>query len=286
MKKFRDLTEPYLIAEIGINHNSDIQIAKKLIDATFACGWDCAKFQKRTPELRVPDHQKNVIRKTPWGEMTYLDYKLKIEFEKEEYDLIDLYCKQKPLDWTASVWDLKSLDFICEYDVPFLKIPSALITEKELVEEVARTKIPIIISTGMSTEDEVDNAVNVITKHNNDLVVMHCNSSYPSKIDELNLNSIPRMINKYSKDGIVIGYSGHEYGLDSTTIAASLGAMVIERHVTIDHGMWGTDQSSSIEITGMDKLYKQVRNVKSMMGDGVKKIYDSEKEIRKKLRGY
>ena len=156
---FNNLKEPYLIAEIGINHNGDLQIAKKLIDAAFACQWDCVKFQKKTPELCVPDHQKNQPKDTLWGQMTYLEYKKKMEFGKEEYDYIDKYCKEKPIDWTASVWDLPSVEFIVKYDVPFIKIPSAKLTEKELLTEAAKSEKPIMLSTGMSTIEEIDRAV-------------------------------------------------------------------------------------------------------------------------------
>ncbi|MCU0460390.1 MAG: N-acetylneuraminate synthase family protein [Bacteroidales bacterium] len=276
------LSKPYLIAEIGINHNGDLQIAKKLIDATFACSWDCAKFQKRNPEKSTPEHQKNIEKETPWGKMTYLEYKYKVEFGRAEYDCIDSYCRDKPLEWSASVWDLDSLEFLAKYDLSFLKIPSAHLTNSELIIEAGKTNLPIILSTGMSTLEEVDAAVNLLNKHAKQFAVMHANSSYPAKDDELNLLVIPKLIDRYHCH---VGYSGHEYGLDSTTIAVALGAKIIERHITLDHKMWGTDQSSSVEIQGMDKLYKQVSAVKKYMGDGVKKIYESELQIRKKLRG-
>jgi N-acetylneuraminate synthase len=280
---FNQLKEPYLIAEIGINHNGDMQIAKKLIDATFATGWNCAKFQKRTPDICVPEHQKSIERDTPWGKMTYLDYKKRLEFEEPEYDQIMRYCKDKPIDWTASVWDLNSLEFILRYDTPpFLKIPSALITDLELLTETAKSGLPVIISTGMSSIDEVDEAVKMLEKYASQFVVMHCNSSYPAKIDELNLSLIPKLQKRYQ---CVIGYSGHEYGLDSTTMAVVLGAKVIERHVTIDRSLWGTDQKSSVEIQGMDKLYKQINSVSKTLGDGEKRVFESEMPIRKKLRG-
>jgi N-acetylneuraminate synthase len=278
---FNQLEDPYLIAEIGINHNGDLQLAKKLIDATFACSWNCAKFQKRNPAICVPENQKNKIRETPWGSMTYLEYKNRIELGKKEYDLIDEYCKMKPVDWALSIWDLDSLQFALNYDPIFLKIPSAHLTNSELLTEAALSKVPIFISTGMSTLEEIDTAVEILEKHASQHVLLHCNSSYPAKPEELNLLMIPKLKERY---GCQIGYSGHEYGIDSTKIAVSLGAMVIERHVTLDHSMWGTDQQSSVEIQGMDKLYKQVKEVKMIMGDGIKRIYDSEKEIKAKLR--
>jgi len=282
MLDFSKLSKPYLIAEIGINHNGDMQIAKKLIDATFACSWDCAKFQKRNPEISTPEHQKNVERDTPWGKMTYLEYKYKVEFEKREYDYIDKYCKEKPLDWTASVWDLDSLNFLMQYDLPFLKVPSAHNDNKELLLESCKTGLPIVLSTGMSTIEEVDIAVNLLMKHAKNFAIMHTNSSYPAKDEELNLLMITKFKERYN---CPIGYSGHEYGLDSTAIAVALGAIIVERHITLDHKMWGTDQSSSVEIQGMDKLFKQTNSVKNYLGDGEKKIYESELSIRKKLRG-
>ena len=165
MINFQNLKKIYTIAEIGINHNGDINLAKKLIDAAYVTGWDCVKFQKRTPDLCVPENQKNKMRQTPWGEMPYIDYKHKIEFEKEQYDIIDEYCKSKPIDWTASVWDLPSFEFMKNYDVPFIKIPSAHLTNLDLIERVAETKIPLIISTGMSTLKEVDKAYKIIKKY-------------------------------------------------------------------------------------------------------------------------
>ncbi len=278
---FKDLKRPYLIAEIGINHNGDMQIAKKLIDAAFACSWDCVKFQKRNPDKCVPQDQKNVKKETPWGTMTYLEYKHRIEFGAKEYDYIDKYCREKPIDWSLSVWDEDSIKFAAKYKIPFIKVPSALITDLKLLKMACDTKLPVIISTGMSTLQEIDAAVEVLKKHASQFVLMHCNSSYPAKLDELNLNMIPKLIERY---GCVVGYSGHEYGLDSTTVAAALGAKVIERHITLDHTMWGTDHSSSVEIQGMDKLYKQINSVGKILGDGVKYVYEGEKKVRDKLR--
>ena len=273
----------YLIAEIGINHNGDISTAKQLIDAASAVGWDCVKFQKRNPDVCVPDKQKNIIRSTPWGEMTYLEYKKKIEFNKSEYDEISNYCSQKPrtLKWTASVWDMDSLDFMLEYDIPFLKIPSALITNLNLVKHVSKTGLPVIISTGMSSIEEIDSAVNEILKHGKKPCIMHCNSSYPAPLNELNLSLIPYLKDRYD---CIVGYSGHEYNVEPSVIAATLGAKVIERHITIDQSLWGTDQKSSLTITGMHKLYMRVRDLKKMLGEPKKKITDSEKLVREKLR--
>ncbi len=283
MVDFNNLEKPYLIGEIGINHNGDLQIAKKLIDGAFATSWSCVKFQKRNPDKCVPEHQKNQLKETPWGNMTYLEYKHRMEFGEEEYAYINKYCKEKPIDWTASVWDHDSLAFLQKFDVPFLKYPSCLLHDLEFLKIICETGKPVIISTGMSTQEEVDKAVEVCQKHASQFVVMVCNSSYPAAVHELNLNLIPVFKKRYN---CVIGYSGHEFGLDSTTIACALGAQVIERHITLDHGMWGTDQKASVEIQGMDKLWKQVRQVKQVLGDGQKRVYESELGPRKKLRGY
>ena len=282
MVDFKNLKNPYFIGEIGINHNGDLQIAKKLIDAVFACNWDCAKFQKRNPDVCVPEHQKNNMRSTPWGEMTYIDYKHRIEFQKREYDYINKYCKEKPVDWTASVWDFDSLEFLMKYDLPFLKLPSAVITHRELVEECAKSGIPICISSGMSSLREVDEAVESVSKFTDNFELMHSNSSYPAPMEELNLSLIPFYKERYN---CVVGYSGHEKLLEPTVTAVILGAKVIERHITLSHDLWGTDQSSSVEVVGMDILYKRIRDIKSVLGTPEKKITKSEFPIRKKLRG-
>ena len=281
-KKINLMTEPYLIAEIGINHNGNMDIAKKLIDATNACGWHCAKFQKRNPDVCVPEDQKSNIRSTPWGEMTYLEYKYKVEFEKEEYDSIDEYCRQKSLPWTVSVWDLDSLKFIQNYDVPFLKIPSAHITNNELVKEVALSGFPVIISSGMSDWKMLDNAVKILENNNSQYAILHCNSTYPAPHDELNLNIIPKIKERYD---CLVGYSGHEYDLEPSVTAAALGAQIIERHVTLNHNMWGTDQKSSLEVHAMDLLRKRIANIYEILGNKEKNISSSEKEVLKKLRG-
>jgi N-acetylneuraminate synthase len=282
MIDFNSLKKTYLIAEVGINHNGDIQTAKKLIDATFACSWDCVKFQKRDPDKCVPEDQKKQTKETPWGEMTYIEYKHRMEFKKDQYDYIDRYCAEKPIDWALSVWDIESLEFAMNYKLPFIKIPSAHLTNHKLLEQASKAGIPLILSTGMSTMEEVDKAVDLMKKNRAQFVLMHCNSSYPAKLEELNLKMIPKLIERY---GCPVGYSGHEYGLDSTTVAVAMGAKVVERHITLDHTMWGTDQSSSVEIQGMDKLFKQVHSVPEILGDGIKRIYASEKTVKAKLRG-
>lgn len=273
---------PYLIAEIGINHNGDMQIVKKLIDATSACGWDCVKFQKRNPDVCVPEEQKTKPRSTPWGDMTYLEYKYKIEFDKEQYDYVDKYCRVKPIDWSASVWDLDSLEFLTQYDIPFIKIPSAMLTNMPLILAAAKTNIPLIISTGMSNMEEIDAAVNEILKYGDMPVILHTNSSYPTPHEEINLNIIPMLKQRYN---CVVGYSGHEQDVIPSVIAVALGAQVIERHITLSHELWGTDQKASLEVMGMDMLKKRIDVVGKIMGSAEKIITPSEIPIREKLRG-
>ena len=272
----------YLIAEIGINHNADLQIAKRLIDATFATGWDCVKFQKRNPDLCVPEAQKNVQKSTPWGEMTYLEYKHKIEFGQPEYTYIDYYCKNKPIGWTASVWDLDSLNFMLEFDVPFIKIPSAKMVDEELVLAIAQSGRSIIMSTGMSTIEEIDEAASILRLFESDFALLHTNSAYPSPPADINLRAIQTLKERYK---VPVGYSGHEYGLDPSVLAVAYGADIIERHITLDHTMWGTDQKASLEVHAMDMLHKRLAEAAICLGDGVKRVAESEKPIREKLRG-
>jgi N-acetylneuraminate synthase len=274
----------FMIAEVGINHNGDMDIAKRLIDAAFACKWECVKFQKRTPELCVPGHQKDVLRDTPWGRMTYLDYRKKVEFERKEYSYIDKYCREKPIFWAASVWDIPSLDFMLKFDVPFAKIPSAKLTETDLLLKAAESGKPVILSVGMSTINEIDKAVKILDKHAKDnYILMYTNSTYPTPSNELNLLMIKSLKERYD---CVVGYSGHEYDLEPTVIAAVLGARIIERHITLDHNMWGSDQFASLEVHAMDMLRKRIQEIDIVMGDGVKKLTPRELEVRKKLRGY
>jgi N-acetylneuraminate synthase len=279
---FHTLTKPYLIGEIGINHNGDIQIAKKLIDAVSACEWDCAKFQKRNPDKAVPDTEKNKPRETPWGKMTYLEYKYRVEFEKEQYDYIAKYCAEKPVDWTASVWDLDSLEFCLPYDLPFLKVPSAMLTNHELLVATAKTGVPVILSTGMSTLEEIDASVKLLEKHASSFALMHCNSAYPAAHKDLHLRAIPKLLERYK---CPVGYSGHEYDLEPTVLAVALGANIIERHITLDHGMWGTDQSASLEVHGMSLLKRRMDGIHEMLGEDSIIITESELPIRAKLRG-
>lgn len=281
---FNSKNNAYLIAEIGINHNGDMSIAKRLIDASYAIGWDCVKFQKRDPEVAVPENQKNIIRSTPWGDMKYIDYKKKIEFQEKEYLEIESYCRSKDpkIDWTVSVWDIESLNFIKSYNVPFIKIPSAHLNNFKLLEKCIDTGIPLILSTGMSTLEEIDDSVNILIKKNYEFALLHCNSSYPAPIEELNLSLIPFYKERYD---CVIGYSGHEANIEPSVVAVALGAKIIERHITLSHNLWGTDQKSSLEIDGMDKLYNRIRDIDKMIGVPKKVITKSEEEVRKKLRG-
>jgi N-acetylneuraminate synthase len=274
---------PYMIAEIGINHNGDLQIAKKLIDAANACQWDCVKFQKREPDIAVPEAQKNVMRDTPWGRITYLEYKKKVEFGRAEYDYIDTYCREKPIAWTASPWDVPSLEFLLKYDLPFLKIASASNMNKDILKLACESGKPLVVSTGMSTLEEIDELVDFLEKYSDgSYILMHTNSTYPTPPDELNLRMIKTLKDRYH---CLVGYSGHEYDLEPTVVASALGAKVIERHVTLNHDMWGTDQAASLMISAMAMLHGRMESILTMLGNGEKTLSDSEMQIRKKLRG-
>ncbi len=274
----------FTIAEIGINHNGDINIAKRLIDAAYACNWDCVKFQKRTPGICVPKDQRDVPKDTPWGRISYLEYRKKVEFGDKEYSYIDGYCREKPIFWTASIWDIPSLAFLLKFDVPFVKIPSAKLTESDLVSEAARSGKPVILSVGMSGIEEIDKAISILEKYSNgNYALMYTNSTYPTPTQDLNLLTIKSLEKRYN---CIVGYSGHEYDLEPTVAAAILGARIIERHVTLDHNMWGTDHSASLEVHAMNMLFKRLKDIDGMLGDGVKRITPKEFELRKKLRGY
>lgn len=267
-----------IIAEIGINHNADLGIAKRLIEVCATAGVDYVKFQKRDPDICVPDDQKGIMRDTPWGRMTYLDYRRKMEFGKHEYDVIDLHCLSRGIKWTASAWDIPSLDFIKRYGTDFVKIPSAMLTDKAILEAV---KYPVILSTGMSNMAMVKNAVEW-TGEENVKGILHCISTYPAKTEELNLSCIPVLKREFQWANI--GYSNHHPGIIFLPIAVALGAKIIEFHVTLDRSMWGTDQAASIEPEGVMRAVKYIRNAELSVGDGDKRIYDSEIPIMKKLR--
>jgi len=267
-----------IIAEIGINHNGDINLAKKLIDVSVIAGCDYVKFQKRNPDVCVPEAQKSVMRNTPWGEMTYLEYKWKTEFGKTEYDEIDRYCKEKGIKWFASVWDKSSVDFMAEYTT-ITKIPSALINDLELCEYARSKNECLIISTGMSTEEEIEKCIKACKPD----VVMHTNSTYPAPNNELKLDYITWLVEKYPNKEI--GYSGHEFGLTSTIASTLLGAEWIERHITLDRSMWGSDQMASVEPQGFIKLVKSIRDIESARGGyGPREVIGGELEKMKSLR--
>lgn len=271
----------YIIAEIGINHNGSVQVAKELIDAAVDAGVDAVKFQKRTPEICVPDHQKDQMRDTPWGYISYLDYRHKVEFGQEEYEEIDDYCHTKGIDWLASSWDIPSLAFIDAFNPPAHKVPSALLTDHKLLRAIRETGKPVILSTGMSTMDEIQEAVDILNKDN--LVICHTTSSYPCPPEELNLNMIQTLKDHFD---CPIGYSGHEVGLVTSALAVAMGACLLERHVTLDRAMWGSDQAASVEPQGVRTLVKYIRVTEKALGDGQKKVYESEQSSLNKLRRY
>ena len=269
----------YVIAEIGLNHNGDVKLAKQLVDAAALAGCDAVKFQKRTPELCVPPEQRNIERETPWGVMTYMDYRYRVEFGEKEFAEIDRYCKDKEIAWFASCWDEPSIDFIDRFNPPCYKVASASLTDDALLKHTAATGRPMIISTGMSTVEEIDAAVSLLSPKK--LLIAHATSTYPCQPDELNLRMIGTLKAKYD---CPIGYSGHEVGLQTTLAAVALGACFVERHITLDRAMWGSDQAASVEPAGFHRLVRDIRVIEKAMGDGVKRVYDSELPIRKKLR--
>ncbi len=269
----------YIVAEIGINHNGDLEIAKQLIDVAKGAGCDAVKFQKRTPELCVPPEQRNLMRETPWGMMTYLDYRRRVEFGVDEYREIDYYCRERKLTWFVSVWDEASVDFIEPFHPPCYKIPSAALTDHALLRHVKQTGRPILLSTGMSSMEQIRAAVALLGTEN--LMLLHSTSTYPCKPAELNLRMIQTLHREFD---CPIGYSGHEVGLQTTYAAAVLGACMIERHITLDRAMWGSDQAASVEPHGFARLVRDIRVIEKAMGDGVKRVYDSELPIMNKLR--
>ena len=267
-----------IIAEIGINHNGSVAAAKRLIDAAVVAGCDYAKFQKRNPDICVPEHQKNKLRETPWGTIKYIDYKKKIEFEKEQYDELFDYVKSKPIEIFASVWDKPSVDFMKQYGGP-MKIGSALINDLDLCKYARDNTDLLIVSTGMSTEKEIEDCINAC----NPDVIMHTNSTYPSPIEELNLSYITWLKNKWNTQ---IGYSGHEWGLVTTFAAVTLGASWVERHITLDRTMWGSDQMSSVEPHGFIKLVKGIRSIEKAIGvPGPRALLEGELSKKRSLRG-
>lgn len=270
----------YIVAEIGINHNGDLGIARQMIDAAVHAGADAVKFQKRTPEIATPPDQQSQMRETPWGYITYLEYRYKVEFNEEQYCEIEKYCRQKGINWLVSIWDEPSVDFMEKFDTPAYKIPSASLTDYSLIRKARATGKPLILSTGMSTMEQIRKGVEIAGEKN--LILMHCTSTYPCEPEELNLKMVETLRREFPS--IPIGYSGHEVGLVPSAVAVALGACMVERHLTLDRAMWGTDQAASVEPGGFERLIKYIRVSEAALGDGVKKVYASEQSSLKKLR--
>lgn len=279
-RKVGEKESVYIIGEIGINHNGSVDIAKQLIMGAKAAGCDAVKFQKRTPELCVPKEHWNLERDTPWGRITYIEYRHKVEFSLEQYSEIDLFCREMKIDWFASCWDENSVDFIEQFNPPCYKASSASLTDIALLKKKKSTGKPLIISTGMSTMEEIEKTINVLGMDN--LLIAHSTSAYPCPISQLNLNMIKTLKEKFPD--VPIGYSGHETGLAPTWAAVSIGATFVERHITLDRAMWGSDQSASVEIEGLHRLVKNIRDIENSLGDGKKKVYESELAQIEKLR--
>jgi len=269
----------YIVAEIGINHNGSLEDAKLLIDAAVHAGVDAVKLQKRTPELCVPEEQQSQMRETPWGYISYLDYRRKVEFSRDDYAEIDRYCRAHGIPWFASVWDNPSIDFMEAFDPICFKVPSASLTDTQLLVHLRQTGRPIILSTGMSTSEQIRGAVSQLDTGK--LLLTHATSTYPCEPHELNLNMITTLRREYP---CPVGYSGHEVGLIPTVAAVSLGACLVERHITLDRAMWGSDQAASVEPGGFERLVKYIRVVEAAMGDGLKRVYPSEQISLQKLR--
>jgi len=280
-RKVGDGHPAYIIAEIGINHNGSLDFARQMILAAQQAGVDAVKFQKRTPELCVPEHQRSQMRETPWGYITYLDYRYKVEFGQEDYQEIDRYCKELGIAWLASSWDIPSVEFMEQFNPPAHKIPSALLTDHALLRAYRATGRPLILSTGMSTLDEIKESVALLGEEN--LILCHTTSSYPCPPDELNLRMVQTLRGMFN---CPVGYFGHEVGLVPSAVAVALGACLVERHITLDRAMWGSDQSASVEPQGIERLVKYIRVTEQALGDGVKQVYDSEKSSLSKLRRF
>ena len=272
----------FIIAEIGINHNGDMAIARKLIEEAAHAGCDAVKFQKRTPEICTPKDEWDRMRDTPWGRMRYIDYRYKVEFGEKEYAEIDKIAKDNGILWFASCWDQESVDFLEQFNPALYKAASASLTDLDLLKKKKATGKPLIISTGMSTQHQIDHAVAALGT--DQLLIAHSTSAYPCPVEQLNLNMINTLKGKFP--GVPIGYSGHETGLATTCAAVAIGASFVERHYTLDRAMWGSDQAASVELGGMQKLVRDIRDIEQAKGDGVKKVYDSELGAMKKLRKF
>jgi N-acetylneuraminate synthase len=270
----------FVVAEIGINHNGSLELARKMIDGAVLAGCDAVKFQKRTPERCVPRDQWYVERDTPWGRMPYIDYRHRVEFGRSEYEAIDRYCKERGILWFASCWDEPSVDFIESFDPPCYKAASASLTDLPLLRKMRSTGKPIILSTGMSTMEEIERAVSAVGEE--ELLIAHATSTYPCPVEQLNLKMIHTLKRRFHP--VPIGYSGHETGLAPTWAAVAMGATFVERHITLDRAMWGTDQAASVEIVGLVKLVANIRDIERSLGDGVKRVYPEEQVARRKLR--
>ena len=275
------LKKPFLIGEIGINHNGSLKLAKKLIDQAKATGFDAVKFQKRNPDISVPETQKHVNRNTPWGNMTYLDYKKKIEFGNKEFKEINNYCKKKKILWFASAWDIDSQKFLRKYKFKYNKVASAMLTNYELIKEIAKEKKITFISTGMSTYKDINKCLNIFRKAKCKFVLMHCVSTYPCPEENLNLNMILTLKKKFKCN---VGYSGHESSVSPTILAYFLGANYIERHITLDRSMWGTDQAASLSKIGMETLSNILTKTKKILGDGNKRFSKTEQKMLQKFK--
>jgi N-acetylneuraminate synthase len=270
----------YVIAEVGINHNGDVEVAKRIIDAAVHAGADAVKFQKRTPSVSTPAAQRGQMRETPWGYISYLEYREKVEFGLEQYRSIDRHCRERRIDWLVSVWDEPAVDFMEQFETPAYKVPSASLTDRTLLKHVRKTGRPVVLSTGMSTMQQIHEAVDTLGEK--DLVIMHCTSAYPCEPDELNLRMVETLRQEFPQ--APVGYSGHEVGLVPSAVAVALGACMVERHLTLDRAMWGSDQAASVEPGGFERLVKYIRVTESALGDGVKRVYESEKPSMSRLR--
>ncbi|MBO0981620.1 N-acetylneuraminate synthase family protein [Microbacterium sp. SD291] len=270
----------YVIAEIGLNHNGDVAIAKRLIDVAARAGADAVKFQKRTPEISTPEHMRDVPRETPWGTMSYLEYRRRVEFGRDEYVEIGDHATMLGLDWFASPWDVPSVEFLEDLNVVAHKVASASLTDTELLVALRETGKPVILSTGMSTIEQVDRALETLGTDR--VVLMHATSTYPLEPEEANLRVIPSLRDRYP--GIPVGYSGHERGLQISLAAVAMGAVAVERHITLDRTMWGSDHAASLEPTGLEHLVRDIRVIEKALGDGVKRVFDSEQAPMAKLR--
>jgi N-acetylneuraminate synthase len=267
------------VAEIGANHNGDVDLARQLVDVAVAAGCDAVKFQKRTPEFCIPNAEKDHPRDTPWGLITYLEYRERLELEPSEYAEIDRHCRERGIAWFASCWDPPSVDVIESFDPPCHKVASASLTDAELLERLRVTGRPLIVSTGMSTLEEIDAAMELLSDV--PVALLHTTSTYPARADEINLRTLETLQERY---GCVVGYSGHEPGLQISLAAVALGASILERHITLDRAMWGTDHAASVEPGGLTRLVRDVRVIETAMGDGVKRVWDSELPVRARLR--